>query len=66
MPTIQIDVFINCIDQQFVINVVRVVLVGREAKVRKKCIILLLIIKKALQMGMDESYYVADFATKIR
>lgn len=43
MPTTQIGVFINCIDQQFVVNAMRVVLVGRGAKVRKKLIILLLI-----------------------
>lgn len=43
MPTTQIGVFINCIDQQFVFNAMRVVIVGREAKVREKFIILLLI-----------------------
>jgi len=51
MPTIQIGVFINCIDQQFVINAVTVVLVGRGAKVRKKCIILLLI-----KEGTEDGY----------
>jgi len=53
MPTIQIaGVFINCIDQQFVIDVFRVVLVGRGAKVRKKIIILLLI-----KEGIADGYY---------